>query len=144
MNEKIRVAQGKKIRLTFTYFEVHACKACHCDFLKISDGEKLLLRKDKGCGSHMAEKTSENYFELPTITSESNEITIYFQTDAIDQEDSSGWNIAWEAVDPGERSYPLGFHFQFSIRSDDHYHHHFYYNIGQWGWIRSGLGFLFH
>ena len=108
MNEKILVAEGKIIQLEFTHFEVHACKDCKdCDFLKISDGgkrgkgEKLLLSKTDGCGSHLVDESSANFFALRTIYSVSNSITIYFQTDDKDQENSSGWRIAWSAVDPG-------------------------------------------
>ena len=102
MNEKILVAKDKIIQLEFTYFEVHACKDCKdCDFLKISDGEKLLLSKTDGCGSHLVDESSANFFALRTILSVSNSITIYFQTDDKDQENSSGWRIAWSAVDPG-------------------------------------------
>ena len=107
MNEKILVAEGKIIQLEFTYFEVHACKDCKdCDFLKISEkkdegDEKLLLSKTDGCGSHLVDESSANFFALRTILSVSNSITIYFQTDDKDQENSSGWRIAWSAVDPG-------------------------------------------
>ena len=107
MNEKILVAEGKIIQLEFTHFEVHACKDCKdCDFLKISDeqdeqDEHILLSKTDGCGSHLVDESSANFFALRTIYSVSNSITIYFQTDDKDQENSSGWRIAWSAVDPG-------------------------------------------
>ena len=107
MNEKILVAEDKIIQLEFTHFEVHACKDCKdCDFLKISEkkdegDEKLLLSKTDGCGSHLVDESSANFFALRTIYSVSNSITIYFQTDDKDQENSSGWRIAWSAVDPG-------------------------------------------
>ena len=98
--ETIQVEDGKIVSLEFTTFEVYACHVatCPCDFVKITDGDETILL-DKSCGYTSVDPSNPMYFKPPTITSNTNMIKIYFETDGDGV--SLGWSISWIAVTPG-------------------------------------------
>ena len=98
--QTIEVESGKRLRLEFTSFAVHACDipTCPCDFVKITDGDGTTLM-DNSCG-YSEYPSSSWYFLPPIITTRSNRVEIFFHTDGTVT--SSGWSLSWSAVTPGE------------------------------------------
>ena len=100
--ETIEVESGKILRLEFTHFSVIICgnfTTCSCHFVKITDGDGTTLM-DKSCGFSDRDPSSPSYFLPPIITTRSNRVEIFFNTDASDTQ--PGWSLSWSAVTPGE------------------------------------------
>ena len=99
--ERIKVENGKVVRLEFTHFNVYVCGFvgdCLCDHLKITDGDGTTLM-DKSCGISSRDPSDPLYFMPPIITTRSNIVDIFFHTD--DYLSSTGWSLSWTAVTPG-------------------------------------------
>ena len=89
---------GKVVRLEFTTVKIWWDQTCSRDFVKVTDGDGTLLM-DKGCGYSDRSSSTAGYFKPPIITSRTNAVDIYFETDSSSAQ--NGWSLKWTAVTPG-------------------------------------------
>ena len=91
--ETIKVDFGKILRLQFTHFAVAGDpSSCSSDYIKVTDGD----------GTTLMDKTCNWWGQLPSITSNTNTVEIFFHTD--DSGRSTGWSLIWIAFTPGVKS----------------------------------------
>ena len=94
------------MKLKFTHFNVFVCDGvvdtCSCDFVKITDGDGTTLM-DKSCGTISSDPSDPLFFNASSVMlTKTNTVDIFFDTD--DRSISTGWNLSWTAVTPGQKA----------------------------------------
>ena len=89
---------GKVLRLEFTYFAVEWEPTCQYDYVRITDGNGLILMNNS-CGYSSVDPSAPNFVLLPIMNTKTNSATIFFRTNSLRTD--PGWRLSWMAVTPG-------------------------------------------
>ena len=74
---------------------------CPYDFVQVTDGDGTMLM-NKSCGYMKVNESDPNFFVPPNITSNTNMVTVFFNTDGTGAK--TGWSLNWRAVASGKSS----------------------------------------
>ena len=85
---------------------------CPYDFVQVTDGDGTMLM-NKSCGYMKVNESDPNFFVPPNITSNTNMVTVFFNTDGTGAK--TGWSLNWRAVASGKSSIRIKIHEQMDI-----------------------------
>ena len=74
---------------------------CPYDFVQVTDGDGTMLM-NKSCGYMKVNESDPNFFVPPNITSNTNMVTVFFNTDGTGAK--TGWSLNWRAEESGKYS----------------------------------------
>ena len=97
--QTIQVESSQVLRLEFTHFAVEWEPTCQYDYVRITDGNGMILMNNS-CGYSSVDPSEPNYFLPPVMTSLTNVTSIYLRTNSLRTD--PGFSLSWVAVTPGE------------------------------------------